>query len=285
MDAEYRKSVFENENTYIFKRSSVFKDLPVCGFAEFLNSIFLFAGLKERKAVLEKSNTFSYICTYYECRTEVKGAVLSIHTYPGMKLKSFDPAHYSSVKKMTERIQLNTEMIHNGISFAVFAIDEKGFHLNIQDAALKSSGKGTLQFNSRMQVSLFGMNIYMNGLKYRIEYSQNDRTESYVLGRYEKTDPEIKTAGSILSNAVDILIPGNIEGYFRMYFRQAMFGNSKKGNNFEGKSEVRKGRMNIYMSSESEIPRNPFRFLAGKNSEKNAPVFMDGLESAVLKDL
>lgn len=98
-------------------------------------------------------------------------------------------------------------------------------------------------------------------------------------------DPEIKTAGSLLSNTVDILIPGNIEGYFRMYFRQSMFGNSKKGNNFEARTEVKNGRMNLFLNSESEIPRNPFRFLSGRETEKNAPVFMEGLEAAIIKDL
>lgn len=260
-------------------------NMPVFGIADFLNSVFSFFSLKERKAVLEKSNTFSYICTYYDCWTEIKGSALIIHFYPGMKLKAFDPANYSSVKKMTERILLNTEMIHSGTGFAVFSIDEKGFHLRLNDSSLRSSGKGVLQFNSNMKVSIFGMNIFMNGLKYKMEYRQNDKAESFISGYYEKTEPEIKTAGSLLSNAVDILIPGNIEGYFRAYFRQAMFGNAKKGNSFQARSEWKNGRMNMYMSSESEIPRNPFRFLAGRDTEKNAPVFMEGLEAAILKDL
>jgi hypothetical protein len=283
----YSLKEFRTKETYVIKRVSHFsgKEYTILNFINWYYSILENTpDLKE----LQKSNTFNVFCKYYNCTTENSESGLYITFIPNSKLKEIDSAQFSRLMKFLDLAIIDLK-ISAPSGEVIFHLTNNKKYYKIYIPQMNISDKlGTFQISSSINLDYYGLKINLNEIGYNfiIEKIKNNISTRGFYNKYPKIIISGKLWHILPPVALDLLIPGNMNEYFKDYFDMLFKGSTGKGNFMNIISSVNQSNVDMVIINHSEVYRKPFRlFGSPSKQEKQLSIFNNEFEKAILEDL
>ncbi len=283
----YSLKEFKNKETYVLKRVSHFsgREYSILNFIAWYYSIL--ETTPELK-VLQKSRAFNLFCKYYNCTVENSDAGLSFSFIPNSTLKEVDPAQYSRLRKFLDLAIIDLK-ISSPSGEVIFHLsnNKKNFILYIPQIKIQET-LGNFQITTSVFLDYYGLKINLSEIGYSILVDRNQNLIT-TKGSYNKY-PKINISGKLWHilppGVLDLLIPGNMNEYFKDYFDMIYQGSTGKGNHISIISNINQNNVDMVIINQSEIYRKPFRLFGNPSKqEKQLSVFNTEFEKAILEDL
>ena len=147
---------------------------------------------------------------------------------------------------------------------------------------------GTFQILSSINLDYYGLKVNLNEIGYNfiIEKIKNNISTKGFYNKYPKIIISGKLWHILPPVALDLLIPGNMNEYFKDYFDMVFKGSTGKGNFINIISSVNQSNVDMVIINHSEVYRKPFRlFGSPSKQEKQMSIFNNEFEKAIIEDL
>jgi len=283
----YSLKEFRAKETYVIKRISHFsgKEYTILNFINWYYSILESnPDLKD----LQKSSTFNIFCKYYNCTIENSDSGLYLTFIPNSKLKEIDSTQYSRLIKFLDLATLDLKIsAPSGEVIFHLTNTKKYYKLYIPQMKVLDNF-GSFQILSSIHLDYYGLKINLNEIGYNfiVEKIKNNISTKGFYNKYPKIIISGKLWHILPPVALDLLIPGNMNEYFKDYFDMLFKGSTGKGNYINIISSVNQSNVEMVIINQSEVYRKPFRlFGSPSKQEKQISSFNIEFEKAILEDL
>jgi hypothetical protein len=283
----YSLKDFKGKETYVLKRVSHFsgKEYSILNFIAWYYSIL--ESTPELKE-LQKSKAFNLFCKYYNCTVENSETGLTFSFIPNLKLKEVDPAQYSRLRKFLDLATIDLKIAApSGELILHLSNDKKNYILSIPQIKIRES-LGNFQIMTSVFLDYYGLKINLSEIGYSISIEKNQNlviTKGYY-NKYPKINISGKLWHILPPGVLDLLIPGNMNEYFKDYFDMVYKGSTGKGNHISIISNINQNNVDMVTTNQSEIYRKPFRLFGNPSKQdKQVSIFNSEFEKAILEDL